>query len=120
MSDTLKFGVQSVNETKAGGFIDEYSAKEQVEVAERKDLRGITKKVYPHNPTTDLTIKGGGEPIASAGVATADALGLAIEGGVIVVKESETSEKNTDFNEFSISAKHYPEGELGSDGSEES
>lgn len=107
-ADDPKFGVKRY----AGVFIDEVSTKEKVKIAERMNRVGVTKRVYPYDPTTDVTIKGGGEPPLALGyVANPSVLGLV--GGVFIVKERGYVDKNDGFDEFDISATHYPSAELG-------
>lgn len=109
MSDTLNFGISRI----PGEFVDEVSVKEGLTVAERKNRVGTTTKVYPHDPKSEVTIKGGGTPILALGV-VADGGGVTgLTGGVFVVKERESSEKNEGFNEFSLGATHYPNATLG-------
>lgn len=108
MPDTLHFGISRV----PGEFIDEVSVKESLTVAERKNRVGVTKKVYPHDPKAEVSIKGGGTPILALGVVAEHGVD-GLEGGVFVVKERENSEGNEKFNEFNLGATHYPEAELG-------
>ena len=108
MSDTLKFGIGRY----PGEFIDEFKTKGTIEVAERANRVGEIKKVYPHKRKTDVSISGGGVcPLALGAVANHGITGL--NGGVFIVKEVEDTDKNTDFNEFSANATHYPNAELG-------
>lgn len=108
MPDELNFGIAR----HAGEFVDEVKTKTTTDVAERRNRVGTIKKVFPHNTTTDISISGGGTPPLAVG-AVADHGISGITGGVVVVKEAEHTDKNTDFDEFSISAKHYPEATLG-------
>lgn len=108
MPDTLKFGIGRYG----GEFVDEFKTKKTVDVAERKNRVGEIKKVYPHNTKTDVTISGGGVcPLALGVVADHGITGL--DGGVFIVKEVEDTDKNTEFNEFSANATHYPNAEVG-------
>jgi hypothetical protein len=108
MPDTLKFGIAR----HAEEFVDQLKTKETVQVAERKNRVGITKKVYPHDPKTEVTMTGGGNPPLALGAVTAHGVS-GIAAGVFIVTERETTDNNDDFNEFSISATHYPAAELG-------
>ncbi len=110
MPDTLNFGISRI----AGEFVDDVSVKETLTVATRKNRVGITKKVYPHDPIVEVSIKGGGTPILALGVVADNGgvTGLA-EGGVFIVKDREHTEGNEKFCEFSLGATHYPNAELG-------
>ncbi|MEQ1862326.1 MAG: hypothetical protein ABMA13_20600 [Chthoniobacteraceae bacterium] len=95
-----------------GVFIDEVQTKEKIKVAERANRVGVTKRVFPYDPMTDVSIKGGGEPPLALGyVASPNVTGLT--GGVFIVKERTATDKNEGFDDFEMSATHYPDGEIG-------
>lgn len=107
-ADDPKFGVKRF----PGVFVDEVTTKEKIKVAERANRVGVTKRVIPYDPITDITIKGGGEPPLALGyVASSNVTG--INGGVVIVKERSYSDKNEGFDDYEISATHYPSAELG-------
>lgn len=96
-----------------GEFIDEVQVKDKLNVAERKNRVGVTKRVHPHDPTTDISIKGGGIPPLALGSVAANSVEGIGNGGVLIVKERTHTQKNDGFDEFDLSAIHYPEAELG-------
>lgn len=106
MPTTITQGVSG--STSGGDFTDELKLSKQTEIIERKSSAGVITKVKDINPTTDISIKGGGAPsvtLGSGGVAVA-----ALTGGVIMVNKHEHTEKNSEFDDFDASAKHYPSG----------
>lgn len=107
-ADDPRFGIRRY----AGVFIDEVSTKEKVKVAERTNRVGVTKRVIPFDPITDVTIKGGGTPPLALGYIANPAV-AGIAGGIFIVKERTTTDKSEGFDEFEISATHYPNAELG-------
>lgn len=107
-ADDPKFGVKRFS----GVFIDEVTTKEKTKVAERANRVGVTKRVIPYDPQTDVTIKGGGEPPLALGYVSSPGV-TGLTGGVFIVKERNYSNKNEGFDDFEISATHYPDAELG-------
>jgi len=108
MPTTITQGISG--STSGGDFTDELKLSKQTEIIERKSSAGITVKVKDINPTTDISIKGGGAPaiaLGSGGVAVS-----ALTGGVIMVSKHEHTEKNAEFDDYDASAKHYPSGAL--------
>lgn len=107
MPTTITQGV--AGSTSGGDFTDELKLSKQNEVIERKSSAGIITKVKAINPTTEISIKGGGSPaiaLGSGGVAVTE-----LAGGVVMVSKFEHTEKNSDFDDFDATAKHYPSGE---------
>jgi len=106
MPTTITQGVSG--STSGGDFTDELKISHQNDVIERKSSAGITTTVKAINPTSEISIKGGGAPeitLGSAGVAV-----TALTGGVIMVNKFEHTEKNSEFDDFDASGKHYPSG----------
>lgn len=108
MSTTLTFGIFSYTD---GDYLDEVDVDFNTEVAERRGTSGDIKKVKDFNPTNDLTVKGGGQPAISVGVATLAVTGLT--GGVKMCSKFGHTEKSNDFDDFNLTAKHYPGGSAG-------
>jgi len=110
MPTTITQGISG--STSGGEFTDELKISKQTEIIERKNSAGITTKVKDLNPTTDISIKGGGAPaiaLGSGGVAV-----TAVTGGVIMVSKYEHTEKNSEFDDYDASAKHFPSGSVAS------
>lgn len=95
----------------ADDYLDEISADFNVELAERRGTNGAIKKVKDYNPTNDFSMKGGGNPTIPVGVFSGSYTGLT--GGVKYIQKFGHTEKNTDFDEFAASGKHYPNGTAG-------
>jgi len=107
-ADDPKFGINRF----PGTFIDEVQVKEKTNVAERKDRLGVTKRVYPFDPMAEVSVKGGGEPALALGVVASPGV-TGITGGVFIVKERTHTQKGDGFDEFDLSATHYPNAALG-------
>ena len=106
MPTTIAQGVSG--STSGGDFTDELKLSKQTDVIERKSSAGIITQVKALNPTTEVSVKGGGAPAISLGSA-----GLAVtelSGGALMVSKFEHTEKNSEFDDFDASAKHYPSG----------
>ena len=81
-ADDPKFGVKRFS----GVFIDEVTTKEKTKVAERANRVGVTKRVIPYDPQTDVTIKGGGEPPLALGYVSSPGV-TGLTGGVFIVND---------------------------------
>ena len=106
MPTTITQGV--AGSTSGGDFTDEFKLSKGIEVIERKNSTGVTSVVKAINPTTEISIKGGGAPaitLGSAGIAV-----TALSGGALVVSKFEHTEKNSEFDDFDAAAKHFPSG----------
>lgn len=106
MPTTISQGV--AGSTSGGDFTDELKLSKQTDVIERKSSAGITTTVKALNPTTEISLKGGGAPaitLGSAGLTVS-----ALTGGALMVSKFEHTEKNSEFDDFDASAKHYPSG----------
>ena len=108
MPTTITQGVSG--STSGGDFTDELKLSKETEIIERKSSAGVTTKVKDLNPTTGIAIKGGGAPavtLGSGGVAVS-----ALTGGIVMVSKFEHTEKNSEFDDYDASAKHYPSGSV--------
>lgn len=101
-----------------GEFIDEVQVKDKIDVAERKNRVGVTKRVHPHNAMTDVSIKGGGIPPLALGVIAQHGVAGLASGGVFLVKERTHTQKNEGFDDFDLNASHWPEAEVGAPASQ--
>lgn len=106
--------IQGVSGSTSGGdYTDELKITKNAEIISRKDSNGIESIQKAINPTADISIKGGGNPAiatGSGGVAVA-----ALNTGVIMTSKFEHTEKNSEFDDYSADAKHYPSGSEWSD-----
>ena len=86
----------------AGGYVQESSREDSVEIATIRDETGTTVKAVPKPMVTrSVSIKGKGD----AGLATV-ASG-AFTAGVLRVTEAKQSESNEDFPDFEITGTAY-------------
>lgn len=95
----------------ADDYLDEISADFNAEIAERRGTNGDIKKVKSFNLTNDFSMKGGGNPAIAVGVGSITYTGLT--GGVKMIPKYTHTEKNTDFDDFACTGKHYPNGSAG-------
>lgn len=104
MPTTLTQGISG--STSGGDFTDELKVSKGIDVIERKGSDGVVAKVKAINPINDISIKGGGAPaiaLGSGGVSVS-----ALTGGVTMVSKYDHAEKNSEYDDFDASAKHYP------------
>lgn len=108
MPTTITHGIFSISD---GDFLDEFKISQEVEISERRGTDGTFRKVKDFNPTSDFSYKGGGNPAIALGVGSLTITGLS--GGVKMVKKYDHTEKNTEFDDFEASGKHYPNATAG-------
>lgn len=101
----------SISSYVADDYLDEISLKNNTDVAERRGTNGDVKKVKAYNATNDISLKGGGNPAIAVGIGTLAYTGAS--GGVKLIQSYEHTEKNTDFDDYTVAAKHYPNGAAG-------
>jgi hypothetical protein len=95
-----------------GDYLDEFSTEGKTDVSERRGTDGAIAKVKDYNPTSEISVKGGGNPAIAVGVGSLSITSLS--GGAQMIKSSKHTEKNTDFDDFDLSGTHYPSASVAS------
>ncbi|HEY3898926.1 MAG TPA: hypothetical protein VGM54_09955 [Chthoniobacter sp.] len=99
----VTFGISRVQ----GALIESNEETAKIEKKELKGSTGNTARVKAYDPKTSFSVKGHGTlPAVSPGFGASGLSDLA--GGLTLIEEVKTSEKNDDFNAWEYSGINYP------------